>query len=451
MNEQQFTTLKNSIQSFKYFVNDILSLSLQKFVRGKFVNETADFLQNNKKTVRVSAKDHFKSTSLYAYFMWKLLNSYGEDLECHYFSYDYSMAAYHLRKIKEHISRNPFFQEVRDCKKSAEAVLKYTWDGEHFATIYPHGMLAFKRGIHADIIFVDDPFQDPANKLDPVIVEKINRLFVSNIMDMPKKDGELHVVGTPQTSNDFFFNKDIMSRFAVKIMPAVINEVEKEVLWPEHMDYKELIQRRRERGEKLFNQEYMCLPAYSETSYFSREQIFSVVNPSLQNLNKLDTSNKVFLGWDIGKKRHPSHVSVFEKTGDKFVMVFHLFMDNWDYNDQVNYINGLMEDFTVYKGFYDGTRGELESFKERGELHRNLEPVIMSNTTKQKLAGNLDALVSNKNIELINDSRLINQILNVDGDLNAFETHEGHGDSFWSIALACQESKEESPGVIRIW
>jgi hypothetical protein len=43
--------------------------------------------------------------------------------------------------------------------------------------------------------------------------------------------------------------------------------------------------------------------------------------------------------------------------------------------------------------------------------------------------------VNEKYIELQNDPRMIRQILAVTNDLQAIETHEGHGDAFWSNAL----------------
>ena len=82
-----------------------------------------------------------------------------------YFSYNYTMAAYHTEKIKLAIVNNPFYSDLKDHKKAAESVLKFSWDGKTFITLDPRGLLEFKRGIHCPLIYVDDPFQDPANKL----------------------------------------------------------------------------------------------------------------------------------------------------------------------------------------------------------------------------------------------------------------------------------------------
>ena len=59
------------------------------------------------------------------------------------------------------------------------------------------------------------------------------------------------------------------------------------------------------------------------------------------------------------------------------------------------------------------------------------------------MAVNLDAIVTSERAAIINDKRQIDQILAVTSDLNAFESAEGHGDSFWSIAMALYEDTRE--------
>jgi len=435
--------VRKAFDSFDFFVNWILPRSFEKgeFIKGDLLHEVPEWMQDNPRTVRISAKDHFKSSSFYAHFMWMSLRSFNRDLNCDYFSYKYSSAKEHLRKIKLLIERNKFFSELKDLKPAAEGVLKYSWDGKHYQTMNAHGMVGFKRGIHNDGTYVDDPFQDPESKSDPVLIRKVNRNFVSQVMDMPKKDAFLHVVGTPQTNEDFFFDDNIMARFKVKIMPAIIDEKRKKVLWPEHMPYNELEKRRQERGEKIFNQEYMCKPYSEENAWFSREKLMRVVDEELKQPRNLTTVNKVILGWDIGKKRHPSHISIFEIKEDEWVQRYQEFMDKWDYGKQIEHVNLLLKKFNVSTGFYDATRGELEGMAEEGLLDKRLRPVVFTANLKWKLAGIFDSKVTGNppRIRLLNDRRMIDQILVVDSNLNARETREGHGESFVSIGLCFME------------
>jgi len=166
-----------------------------------------------------------------------------------------------------------------------------------------------------------------------------------------------------------FFNKETMSRFKVKVLPAITDEKKKTALWPEWMDYNELMARKRELGEKIFNQEYLCSPVYSEDSWFKKDEILSVVNINLENEQRLDTDNDVILGWDLGKKRHPSHIAIFEVVNNRFIQRYNLFLDGVDYIRQLRIVNDLIDRFQVDYGWYDATRGELESLSEQKKIN----------------------------------------------------------------------------------
>ena len=382
--------------------------------------------------------------------MWQIWKAryIPQNIEGHYFSYQSGMSSYHIQKIKEMIRNNPYFDDLTDLKEISESTCKYTWDGIHYITLEPHGLLAFKRGIHCDLVYIDDPFQDPENKMLLTNIYKINKIFVSNIMDMPKKGGGLHCCGTPQTTTDFFFDKKVTKRFNTKFQPAIVSDKQKIALWPEHLNYKELKLRQEERGLNLFSQEYLCMPVYSSESFINLDRLNETVNKDLPNSRITDTIkhvDKVFGGWDLGKKVHPSHFAVFKKDGDKAIMIHHKFMDNWDYSNgteydpdnqtQIEYIKLAIKQWGINTVYYDSTRGELESFAEQNLLPPALEPVIFNTNTKMSMATKLDSMVTQKRIELIDDNRLLNQIVAVTNDLKAIESPEGHGDSFWSVAL----------------
>ena len=243
--------LARAAEDLKVFTREIFSASESLFpngfIAGEYPDRVCDFLQENKKTARVGPREHFKSTSLYDHFMWLLLSHSTKNIECHYFSYQYQMAAYHVAKIKQAIKSNPFFAGIKDKKSMAESVISFTWDGEHYITLEPHGLLEFKRGIHAEVIYVDDPFQDPSNKMIVTVIKKINDIIRGQVLDMAKE--QIHISGTPQTNDDFFFDKNIMSRFATMITPAEVDPINQVALWPEWMGWEELQARKREKGE----------------------------------------------------------------------------------------------------------------------------------------------------------------------------------------------------------
>lgn len=447
---QEVEILTKGSNDFVFFVNNIFSKSEKNFIHGEYIDDTARFLSQNNRTARISARHHFKSFSFYAYFMWKLMyEGQTSNIEAQYFSFNADLAAYHIGKIKNTILANPYFDDIIDLKPTAESVLKFSWDNKHFTTLAPHGLVQFKRGIHADLIFIDDPFQDPENELNLNVIYKINEIFKSNILDMPKEpDGELHIAGTPQTSEDFFFDKNLMQRFKVQVLPAITDE--DTALWPEWMDIDELKRRRKERGKRVFSREYMCTPVYSTKGFFDKDEFKkNTVNENLVNLKSsivYSTLNRVVAGFDIGKKSHPSHLAVFEIKGERVVMIHHKFMDEWAYSNgkefyphkptQLEYLKQCITNFNIKELYYDDTRGEFEVFAEQGLLPKQMIPQVFTTKLRNAIATAFHQLVERSVLMFPNDDRLINQICSITESLQAIKTKEGHADSFWSTALA---------------
>ncbi len=452
---------------FPIFVKHIFSLSKdvfkdQTFTGGVFVDDIAHWLNANPRTLRVSARDHFKSMSFYAHIMWKIfrLLRTHRSREINYFSYGESMAGYHLAKVKTAIKCNPYFSDITDLKKMADSILSYTWDGKHKVTVSPRGLLEFKRGIHCNDVYVDDPFQDPENKLVPTKILMINKTMKTQILDMFQD--ECHIAGTAQTNHDFFFDENFVSRFSRRILPAVVDEKTKKVLWEEWMGWDELMAKKKERGEKVFNQEYLCSPVYSENMFVdTKERLYAIVNPEIKNYSLLDWEKELesrerkgeetefdkVAGWDLGKKNHPAHFSVFEKRNGKRVQIHDHWFDRQDYTKQLEYIESFVEAMGIYRVYYDATRGELEMLDEKGELRGEFEGVHFTFKGKHKMAGAFDRAITNKDVELLNIPRTINQIMLVNNELQAPATPEGHGDSFWSICLSFMDQEDEGTDI----
>ena len=429
---------------FVFFVNTVFAASFDTFIGGPYIDEVSRFLDSSIRTARVGARDHFKSTSLYARFMYQLYQHRDVGYEAHYFSYEQNMSGYHIEKIKKLIAPNPYFAGCKDLKPMADTVGAWTWDGRHQVTLDPKSLLSFKRGIHPDWIAVDDPFQDPDNKLEPTSVLKINDVFKKQILDMPKVGGELHVVGTPQTPQDFFFDGTVMRRFSVVVQPAIISEAERIARWPEHMPFEELLERREERGAKVFNQEYMCSPVYTEDAWLEEADVLAAVNPELLNRSiftkHTDLTGDITAGFDIGKKRHPSHLAVYETKEGRSIQLHSMWMDGWDYTNgtgeydinhptQFEYLLMAKENFGIDRLLYDGTRGEFDSIADAGKMPPEFESVIFTKKRMVAMATNLSDRMTQRTVAMLDDQRQQQQLLAVNNNLQAIETPQGHGDS----------------------
>lgn len=447
---EQFKTgiaphLQETFDSFPAFITEIFPASFEEFAAGDHVMEKAEFFQEHKRTMELSARDHFKSTGFYAYLMWRIwrLRKYPHDEEWKYFSYSYTMAAYHLsgepHKLKYHVQRNPYFKDIIDLKPTAEVIHKYTWDGKHFVSITPAGLKSFARGMHPYGVIVDDPFQDPENKMLLTDIYKINDKLKTNIIDMPRE--ELHIAGTAQTTEDFYFDDAFRDYFEYRELPAIIDWKEELVQWPEFWPFERLMEKRGIQGEKIFAQESMCSPAFSEDAFFTQLQI-STVSTATRNWDIYGTEAftkdaYVTAYLDIGKKQHPSHLAVFmgSKKG-RAVMIHSKFMDGWQYIDQLDYCQQAIGFFDIDWFGFDNTRGEFEFAVEQHILPKPMKPHVHKRKTNDAMASAFGERVEKETVELLDDLRLGKSILSVTNDLKALETPEGHGDAFWSCGGA---------------
>src|SRR3990167_8673613 len=264
---------------------------------------------------------------------------------------------------------------------------------------------------------------------------------------------------TAQTPVDFFFKMKENPEFAWGEFPAVTDWKDKIVLWPEMFPWDRLMHiKNYEIGEKGFQKEYMIKPVWSADSFFIREQIEACINTKLQNVSRIESKNQVGAGWDIGKHAHPAHFTVFEfvpigKGMETAAQRYEIWMDGWEYSKQLEFIKSLIEPLRIDYVNYDNTRGEMEGFYEKGYMDKSkFFPVNFTIKEKHSLAAEFEKRVRNKIItdqnqeveypliEIMNHPRMINQILSVTNNLESVETHEGHGDSFWSISLALRKT-----------
>jgi len=371
------------------------------------------------------------------------------------------MSIYHTTNIKQLIQANPYFTQVRISDRpiiqdltQGKAFIDYTWgDGSRFRCT-PSGILTFNRGWHGDGVICDDILADPTNELNFTVIEKISRTFFEQVMSLPKEGGQIHLVGTAQHQTDLFFQLKPNKRWNWAEYKAILNEKKKRVLWPELFSYKRLCEiRNEELGDKAFNKEYMCSPVWTEEAYFQRDEIMRVVKDIKESKRPAseykDKQVQIVAGLDIGKKTHPSHFVIFALTQNHYTQIYEKFMDAWDYSRQVDFINGLIEFHLIDRLNYDDTRAELEGFRERRLIDSRIwKPIVFKITTKFDMASNFSRLVNHKEeevhkpqITLLNRQRQIDSILSVNNELKAPESEIGHGDAFWSIALAVYKEK----------
>lgn len=457
-----------AVNDFDYFVKYIFSKSFDEFIYGDYISEVCDFVQYNNFTIEVSARNHFKSLKLYAHVMWTLLKMKYENkaIESHYFSYKAEMASYHIGNtknkdnIKALIERNPYFFDIIDNKPQSEALIDLSWRHQFNErnkptvryTLTPHGMLTAIRGLHCNgPVYIDDALQDPSEKLDPKIIYRVNDVFFTQILDIPiGSNKEIHVVGTAQTDEDFYFDERVKQKFAVAIRPGLRNIETDEYgwiingtpIWKEWLSLSEHKAKQRDLGIKVYAQEYLATPLYSAETFFQKWQLEAIAIDNQHTKREAQTDEDILAGWDLGKHAHPAHFVVVVKKDGKRTPIHDHWFDGVDYTKQLEYIDEMVESLDIDRVFYDNTRGELEALDEQGELSAEYVPINFSRKVKHSLATQFEKGVTTKKQSIMNNQRTIKQICVVDNDLNARETKDGHGDSFWSYALTYADDLE---------
>ena len=439
------------VGSFWEFLRDIWSQSFdhpeyfKAWHVGLLAEDIEKCLEEGKNYVAVLPRFHFKSTILgHAFSVWQLLKA-PRDCSVLYLSYSDQMARYHLAEINKAVGRNPQLQEwMINRSPRADYSFRY-YINNNPMEIAHGGLFSFKRGMHVNgALIADDVLRDPDNPLNLGQIHKVEDHFLTESMFIPLKGVPVIVLGTPMLPGDLLTKLQQDDRFVSRILPALDPVPGRRVLMPELYSEEWLLQQQKARP-KAFASEFLLVPHLTTESYFEDEEIrkcekTNLVNHSAYKKYEEDETYQLFAGFDVGKKRHPSHLVIFRRTGSIVEQIHQSWLDNWSYSDQIEYLNQVADNFNITRGYIDNTRGELE---DRG-LNTVWRSMSFSTKSKNTMAQIFEHYVHGGNLQLLSDERQRQQILSVNNELKAPETPMGHGDAFFSIAMALQAAYESS-------
>ena len=414
---------------------------------GVVAEDIEQCLADGKNYVAVLPRFHFKSTILgHAFSIWQLLKA-PRDCSILYLSYSDGMAKYHINEINKTIHRNPLLKDMFISKNpKADFSFRYHLNNKPVEIMHG-GLFSFKRGMHVNgALIADDVLRDPENPLNPAQLTKVEDHFLTESLFIPLKGVPVIVLGTPMMPGDLLTKLQHDDRFVSRVLPALDPAPNRRVLMPELYDEAWLLQQQEARP-KSFASEFMLIPHFSTESYFENEDIERCEDATLRSFPvtkayEPEVPEDIFAGFDVGKKRHPSHLVIFRQVGSKLEQIHQSWLDGWSFSDQIEYLNEVAKNFNITKGYIDNTRGELE---DRG-LDRAWYPMHFTSKSKNTMAQIFEQYVHSGNLRLLKDERQRQQILSVNNELKAPETPLGHGDAFFSIALALQAAYEISQG-----
>lgn len=412
-----------------------------------------------------AARGHLKTTVIGQGFPFWLMARAGMDqfetVDGVYFSYNEKLASEKTADLKRFIRTNPYTRFWKDLKPSAESIINYLidWGDGPVAEVFlrPSGIKAATRGRHPSFVIADDILSDFSNPLSSSELRLISRIFRNAIMSMPSNPSDpLMLIGTPQAFEDILYQLANDEEWMWLTYPAVKNWEKKTVQWSEKYDYDRLMRIRKSHGEASFAVEQQLVPVTITDQFFSRDDLAPIVDADLKmwDLTK-EFPNRaglgVYAGLDIGKTVHPSHVIVFLELPDKtLIPLYESFLDHTSYTKQVRLLNFLAKRFNL-KGYFDRTNNVLS---DRG-LSRRWVGKVFTKRLKANMALMFEKRVfaevdeGDSRMVLPSGERFLNQIVAVRKDLTASESPEGHGDSFWSVALAVKAA-DDGPSVVDI-
>ena len=438
------------VGTFREFIENIWAHSYDnpEYFKAWHVSLLAEDIEECLETglnyVGVLPRGHFKSTILgHAFSVWRLLKA-PRDMSILYLSYSDGMAKYHIAEINKTIARNPIIPELLVNRNPKADYSARFYKNNQPMDIMHGGLFSFKRGMHVNgALIADDVLRDPENPLNMGQITKVEDHFMTESLFIPLKEAPVIVVGTPMMPGDILAKLQDDERFIARVLPALDPVPGRRVLAPEIMSEEYLLAQQKARP-KSFASEFMLVPHFATESYFDAEDIEKCEDEVLRNapatkiFKNYEVADQFFGGYDVGKKKHPSHLVIFRKRGENVEQIHSSFLDGWSYSDQIEYLNEVADNFNLTSGYIDNTRGELE---DRG-LDARWRGMHFSQKSKNTMASVFENFVHSGILKLIKDERQKQQILSVSNELKAPDTPMGHGDAFFSIAMALQAAHD---------
>ena len=417
--------------------------------------------QYNPRLCLMAPRNHLKTTVMAQGFaFWQMFRvKPGRVEDILYLSYKAQLAAEKIEDLLRMIRSNPFCRHWKDQKPQAMTQIHFHVNfgegtiGE--AQMISGGIFGSTRGRHPTTTICDDILSDFANPLSSQELNRITRIFRRSIMSLPPNpDNPLIVVGTPQAYEDVLHLIAGLDDWMWLSYPAIVDEKNEVVQWPEKYSYGRLKRIQRDVGRTAFEVEYQLTPVQVLDQFFTREDILNVIDAKLMAWPLDEVFKKTDLatygGFDVGRKIHPSHISVLlELPSGTLVQLFSEFLDQMRYPAQIKMLNDVAVTFNLSRGYFDATFNALED--------RGLKSVWRGRAFNKKLKADMATLFEKRvvappddcGIILLNDLRQMRQIVSVDKELKAATTVDGHGDAFWSNGLAIKAA-EDGPSIINI-
>lgn len=230
-----------------------------------------------------------------------------------------------------------------------------------------------------------------------------------------------------------------------------------QVMWDECPDFspEKLKLIRDEVDEDTWLQEYCCAFLDDDVSLIPLELILARVSYELENiLPEPGQTGELYLGVDIGRKKHATEIVALERRGGTYRLVWRRRMKRVSFEEQKATMAALLRRDDVKRLAIDSTGlgMNLAEDLEREFGTGKVQSESFTSQKKERWATFVRQVFESGRIAIPEDRDLMNQIRSIhrvatDGAHFRYDVAAGekghHADAFWALALALDAGREE--------
>lgn len=171
-----------------------------------------------------------------------------------------------------------------------------------------------------------------------------------------------------------------------------------------------------------------------------------------------DVVGRLVAGFDVGRKKDLSELSIFEELDGKKVCRMLRSYDRVPFSEQEAALRQMLGMLPVARLSIDQTGIGMHLAENLSRDFAVVVPETFSNESKEVWATDFKILLQRKDVVLPKDRELVSQIHSIKKRLTPTgkpsfevereEVNRGHADRFWSVALACRKERGPLPGAV---
>ena len=211
-----------------------------------------------------------------------------------------------------------------------------------------------------------------------------------------------------------------------------------------------------------FQQEFENLYCDESYSFFPYELILPCTSDDLvlaQDFASLaEPRGRLVAGFDVGRKRDLSELSIFEEVGPKKECRLLRSYDRMPFADQETDLRRMLETLPIARFSIDQNGIGMHLAENLRRDYPQVVPETFTNESKEIWATDFKLLLERRDVVLPKDRELVAQThaikrrLTPSGkpsfEVERDEVGRGHSDRFWSVALACRKERGGLPGAL---